>query len=88
MVALNPKPVVKYFAEVINFAYQVSNSNCSMDHMRAYKVKCEPQYNADATKAVPELLETAFKHLISCERYHEFCENHYWSSLCLFKRNL
>jgi len=32
MVALNPKPVVKYFAEVINFAYQVSNSNCSGPH--------------------------------------------------------
>jgi len=37
----------------------VSNSNCTVGHMRTYKVTREPHYDADATVEVPELIETA-----------------------------
>ena len=33
----------------------VSNSNCSVCHMRTYKVTRGPHYDVDATIAVPEL---------------------------------
>jgi len=33
----------------------VSNSNCSVGHMRAYKVNRGPHYDADTAIAVPEL---------------------------------
>jgi len=38
----------------------VSNSNCSVGHMRTYKVTCGPHYDADATIAVPELNLTPY----------------------------
>jgi len=38
----------------------ISNSNCSVGHMKTYKVTRGPHYDADAEIAVPELLETAF----------------------------
>jgi len=49
----------------------VSNSNCSVGHMRTYKVTLGPHYDADATKALLKLPENSFLHLVSCERYHE-----------------
>jgi len=44
----------------------VSNSTCSVGHMRMYKVNCGPHYNADATTAVPELTRKSFCIYISC----------------------
>jgi len=41
----------------------VSNSTCSLDHMKTYKVTCGPHYNADATTAVFELTKRAFASL-------------------------
>jgi len=38
----------------------VSNSNCSVGHMRTHKVTCGAHYDADATIAVPELNFTPY----------------------------
>jgi len=45
------------------FTAVISNSNCSEDQERTYKVTRGPHYYADVTMAVPELhyfIETAF----------------------------
>jgi len=44
-----------YFAKISSSKTGVSNSNCSVGHMRTYKVTRGPHYDADATIAVPEL---------------------------------
>jgi len=49
----------------------VSNSNCSVGHIRTYKETCGPHYNADATTTVCELTRKSFCIFISCERYHQ-----------------
>ena len=41
----------------------VSNSNCSVGHMKAFKVTRGPHYNADAITADLNLLETAIASL-------------------------
>ena len=38
----------------------VSNSNCSVGHMRICEVTCGPHYDADTTIAVPELTRNSF----------------------------
>ena len=38
----------------------VSNSNCTVGHMRTYKVTRGPHYDSDATVAVPELNFTSY----------------------------
>jgi len=38
----------------------VSNSNCSVGHMRTYKVTRGPHYKAEATVEVPELTRNSF----------------------------
>ena len=45
----------------------VSNSNCSVGHMRAYEVTREPHYDADATMAVPKLTWNRFYILFPAE---------------------
>jgi len=38
----------------------VSNSNCSVGHMRTYKVTRRPHYDADATIVAPKLNFTSY----------------------------
>jgi len=49
----------------------VSNSICSVGHMRTYKAIRGPHYDADATTAVPELARKSYCIFISCKSYHE-----------------
>ena len=50
----------------------VSNSNCSEDQIRTYKVTRGQYYDAVATMAVPGPCKKQLLHCISCERYREF----------------
>ena len=43
-----------------SFTSEVSNSNCSVGHMRTYKVTHGPHNDADTTTAVPELNFTSY----------------------------
>ena len=53
------------------FSAGVSNSTCSVVHMKTYKVTCGPNYKADLTTAIHELTRISFCILISCENYNE-----------------
>jgi len=51
--------------------FTVSNTKCSEGQIRTYKATGGPQYDADATIAVPEPYKKQLLHFISCEMYRE-----------------
>jgi len=59
------------FRALIRYRAGVSNSTCSVGHIRTYKVTRGPHYNADATTAVCGLARNSFWIFISCGRDHE-----------------
>jgi len=50
---------------------RVSNSNCSVGHMRTNEVTHGLHYDPDTTMVDHELPRSSFYMLISCEIYHE-----------------
>jgi len=49
----------------------ISNWNCSVGHIKTFKVTRGPHFDADATMAVPDFTRNSLANRISCERYHE-----------------